>query len=71
MIWFNEAQNGIIACKMNINHTFFAKGICKAYLVLNIKTDTQIAEKEELILCNDKYLTLNLYPAAGFVAKLS
>jgi len=69
--WFIAAMNGTTARQLKIKLSFLANGKYKAIIAKDEKTDQHTAKKEELILSNDKYLTVNLNAAGGFVAQLS
>ncbi len=69
--WFIAAMNGTTARQVKIKLSFLSKGKYKAIIAKDEKTDQHTAIKEELILSNNKYLTVNLNAAGGFVALLS
>lgn len=69
--WFIAALNGTTARQVKIKLSFLSKGKYKAIIAKDEKTDQHTAIKEELILSNNKYLTVNLNAAGGFVALLS
>lgn len=69
--WFIAAMNGTTARQVKIKLSFLSKGKYKAIIAKDEKTDQHTAIKEQLILSNNKYLTVNLNAAGGYIAQLS
>lgn len=68
--WFIAALNGTTARQVKIKLSFLPNGKYKANTACDDKNNQQTARKEDLILSNNNYLTLNLNASGGFVAQL-